>query len=476
MDNDNSTYLVYSPASILGIFNNALKLPVTVSIIYLKGKFVMGGGKSYGNYYYDHLYSESGSSSIGIKISSLLRSTIVNNDVYTFRGFIEKKIKNSSIELIFVIDEVVQKEEKTISEEELIRYELIQKKLEIGSRDLENFIRDKKLKNEPIKIANIYGHNAIVQKDFSQGLDVSQKEFEILDFSCNITSSTSILERIRDLESKDFDIIALVRGGGDKQSFESFNDVKLAEEFINLKALTITAIGHTVDETLIDKLSDKRFHLPHDYGLGLHTIIDKLFQEKSNSRAILIDEVKKDVTKQFTEQVNTLSAQLKKKNEEFVEAQKTFKEQIENHTKTFNDQLKVRNDEVEKLKKDLSEKHGQQVKTLTDQLTKRNEEFQKFQESSAKQLQDLQKNFADQQKQRTDEMERYKKEIASLHEKNINSAVKEKTATISASLENLQRENAKLNSELSNKGPNYSLMIIMVILALVVGFIIAKII
>lgn len=57
--------------------------------------------------------------------------------------------------------------------------------------------------------------------------------------------------------------------------------------------------GHTVDETLLDKLADKRFHLPHDYGAGLHAIAEKLSHGRSNSRALLIDEVKKDVPNSF---------------------------------------------------------------------------------------------------------------------------------------------------------------------------------
>ena len=127
MDDQEITYPIYSPASVIGIFSNALKLNATVNLIYLKGRYAYGGGKSYGNYYYDLLFSEGDHTSIGIRISSLLRSKITNNEVYTLRGFIEKSIKNSSIELRFVVDEIVQQEEKSISEEELERYGLIQK-------------------------------------------------------------------------------------------------------------------------------------------------------------------------------------------------------------------------------------------------------------------------------------------------------------------------------------------------------------
>ncbi|WP_164463434.1 exodeoxyribonuclease VII large subunit [Chryseobacterium balustinum] len=294
-------------------------------------------------------------------------------------------------------------------------------------------------------MANIYGNNAIVQKDFFEGLDVSRKYFDISDHSCNITSSTAIISKLNEISALDYDIVALVRGGGDRQSMETFNDLSLSELFIKMKPVTVTAIGHTVDETLLDKLADKRFHLPHDYGAGLHTIAEKLSHERSNSRALLIDEVKKDVTKQFSEQVETLEKQLKKKNEEFTEAQKIYKEQVENHNKTFTDQLKIRN-----------------------------EEFQKLQLSSGKQLEDLQKNFQEQQKQRQAEMESYKKEIAVLHEKNVQSAINESTASLKINLETLKKENVRLNQEVQSSKTDHTKIIIAFLVALVIGFILAK--
>lgn len=134
-------------------------------------------------------------------------------------------------------------------------------------------------------------------------MDVSSQYFKIDNYNCNITSSTAIISTLKEISALDYDIVALVRGGGDRQSMETFNDLTLSELFISMKLVMVTAIGHTVDETLLDKLADKRFHLPHDYGAGLHTIAEKLSHKRSNSRALLIDEVKKDVTKQFSEQV-----------------------------------------------------------------------------------------------------------------------------------------------------------------------------
>ncbi|WP_373709234.1 exodeoxyribonuclease VII large subunit [Kaistella sp.] len=471
-----TTYEVYSPTSVLALFNNALRLPGTENLIHLRGRYAFGGGKSYTNYFYDTLYSEADSISITVKIPALLRSKIVNNEIYTLKGYIEKILRNSRIDINFVVDGIIAQEEGSFSEDDLKKFELIQKKLELGSKDLDTLIRTKLLNNEIVRVANIYGHNAIVQKDFSEGLDVSQKYFEIVEYTCNITSPTSILTQLSELLNLNYDIIALVRGGGDKQSFEVFNDSTLAEYFISLNSISVTAIGHTVNESLLDKLADRRFHLPHDYGAGLHLIVDKLVQEKSNSRALLIDEVKKDISKQFIEQVKTLDSQLKKKNEEFVEAQKTYKEQVENQTKSFNDQLKIRNEEVEKLKKEITETHEKRVRTLSEQLTKKNEEFQKFQESSTKQLQDLQKNFQEQQKQRLEEMANYKREISILHDKNMQSTVDAQTAKLRANLNNASTEITELRATLAKKKFNIIHFIIAVLLGALLGYFILRLI
>lgn len=363
---------IYSPSSIIGIFSNALKIKETVSLVFLKGKYVYGQGKSYAGYYYDFIYSESSPISISVKISSLLRTKIINNETYVLRGFIEKKIKNSSIELSFVVDEIIQQEEKTISEEDLQKFEILQKKLNQDSKDLETFIREKLSKKEKIRIANIYGHNAIVQRDFYEGLGIASNQFMIDDYTCNITSSTSIFDKLIEIKIKDYDIIGIVRGGGDKQSFDAFDDIKLAKYFISINSLTITAIGHTVDETLLDKLSDKRFNLPLDYGVGLNKIIEKLSLEKSNSRAALINEVKLDVTKQFNEQVKTLETQLNKRNLEFKALQESSQKSVKDLSEEIQKMNKLRTEEIEKTKKDLAEIYQKNSSVLIENERNKN--------------------------------------------------------------------------------------------------------
>lgn len=130
---------------------------------------------------------------------------------------------------------------------------------------------------------------------------------------------------------------------------------------------------------------------------------------------------------------------------------------------------------IDEVKKDVSKQFSEQVKTLTEQLSKRNEEFQKLQESSVKQLQDTQKSFTDQEKQRKEELESYKKEISALHEKNLQSAINEKTASMKAQMETLNKDNIRLNQELQSSRTDYAKIVFAFILALAIGFVLAKV-
>ncbi|OBW39409.1 hypothetical protein AB670_04256 [Chryseobacterium sp. MOF25P] len=84
------------------------------------------------------------------------------------------------------------------------------------------------------------------------------------------------------------------------------------------------------------------------------------------------------------------------------------------------------------------------------------------------------KNFREQQKHRQAEMESYKKEIAVLHEKNVQSAINEKTASLKVNLETLRQDNIRLNQEVKNNKTDYAKIITAFILALIIGFILAK--
>jgi len=222
--------------------------------------------------------------------------------------------------------------------------------------------------NKILKIANLYGSTAIVHKDFEKGLADSMIRFQVSEHRCNFTSKSELIAALQRLKVLDFDVIALVRGGGDKSSLEVFNDPELGEEALSINQVLITALGHTVDESLLDKIADKKFALPHDYGNSLKVWVDEAISEQSKSKSFFIEQVKNDLTKTFQDQIMTLQKQLEIKNKEYETAQIKFKEMIEQNQKDKNESLLAKEKAFETS-----------INSLTEQIKSKEENIKNLQ-------------------------------------------------------------------------------------------------
>ncbi len=61
-----------------------------------------------------------------------------------------------------------------------------------------------------------------------------------------------------------------------------------------------------------------------------------------------------------------------------------------------------------------------------------------------------------------------------LHERNMQSAINEKTISLKVGMESLQKENLKLSAEIERSKNNYTKVVIAAIVAIVIGFALAK--
>ncbi|HZB82227.1 MAG TPA: exodeoxyribonuclease VII large subunit [Rubrobacteraceae bacterium] len=76
----------------------------------------------------------------------------------------------------------------------------------------------------------------------------------------NMGSADEVREAVAGAEG--FDIVALIRGGGARAEFEPLNDVGLLRAWMEKKAYTVSAIGHSGDSTLLDAVSDASCETP----------------------------------------------------------------------------------------------------------------------------------------------------------------------------------------------------------------------
>lgn len=111
---------------------------------------------------------------------------------------------------------------------------------------------------------------------------------EILIFPCQVQGKEapiSMVETLKKAYTYDIDLLILTRGGGSKDDLYAFNDEELVRTLSSSPCPTITAVGHSIDTTLVDKVSDLACITPTEAGNNAIAKVDDL----RNSIDILLD-------------------------------------------------------------------------------------------------------------------------------------------------------------------------------------------
>lgn len=102
------------------------------------------------------------------------------------------------------------------------------------------------------------------------------------------SASESVIKGIKTLNKvNDVDVIIIARGGGSIEELWAFNDEKLAYEIFNSRKPIVTGIGHEVDFTIADFVSDKRCPTPSSAAEITIPSLDNMIIELSNINTVL---------------------------------------------------------------------------------------------------------------------------------------------------------------------------------------------
>lgn len=155
------------------------------------------------------------------------------------------------------------------------------------SQDYLNFLR---LKEDFYKRGYFDDENkkSIVAYPKNIGLITSDKSAAIVDFISVINKEISdiniylypvkvqgqsakneIINAIEILDKKSLDAIVITRGGGSKEDLKVFNDKDIVEKIFSSKSPIISAIGHKIDLSLADLVSDLSLQTPTEAGTYL---------------------------------------------------------------------------------------------------------------------------------------------------------------------------------------------------------------
>jgi exodeoxyribonuclease VII large subunit len=376
MEPESTNLVTYSPAAVLNLLNNAIAISTANRIIQLKGIYVQTKSGLYGGYYDDSFRDESSDVLITVLVPPLIRNELQPNKTITVNGFISKRVNNSSgsIQIQLTVTDLVAQTQNKYGEEDIRKIQLMQAKASSGFRDVYGWLKEAIINEDPFKIGVIIGKTGIIDNDIKHQLRESIGFYKLSFHRINLSSEAEITGALDQLESLGFDIIVISRGGG--ENMEVFNKLSLAERATKLKPLFVTAIGHKDDVMLLQKVADKSFITPSEFGQFLNDTYNHTVAELENSRAKLIESVKAQLTANYQKEIDNLKEKLKTveelKTKSTADLEKIYQEkitglneQIALVTKNYNDQKA----ETQNLQNEKVAVLNQQIQALKVQIS-----------------------------------------------------------------------------------------------------------
>ena len=442
--NNLPTVTYYTPVELVGIYRNFLERGKSNGVVWLRGIYIQRPSQNnQWSAYYDELRDVDTNTSITLKINRQDRQGLKPNSLVQIGGLIElNPFTNGTIQIVVSVTRFEIIKDQFVTEQDIKRSEIRIAKTKRGFKNVDAVLEDKLFRDERPKVALIFASTSITMADFNAGVNAAAVKIDFTELRQSFGNGASLAVFLKQQDEMQFDTIALIRGGGN--GIEALDDIAVLQTVSEMKTPIICAIGHVGEELFLKSIADKVAPTPNGLGQYFSEMVERVAAKRNNSRAALVQEVKKQFQKQLEDS--------NKKNKELLA-------QIEKMTKQQQEQTKANKENIDKL-------NEQNKKNLEAQQKKNDEALAKFQAQSKQQMEQSQKQNAALQKQLADLSKSQKESLDKLTEQN------KQTNTL---LERERQHSRELERQLASK-PNYTTtFIIIAIIATVVGFILAQI-
>lgn len=252
---------IYNVTLLNQYIKNLIEGDFTLASVLVVGE-ICNLNKHYTGHYYFSIKDENS------KISCMMFSFNVNKlqfdckngDEVLIKGYVSVYEKNGSYQLY------VQQMEPYGKGKELLKLEELKKKLkEEGIFDLPKKI----IKKYPEKIGIVTSKSGAAVKDLIHSIQ-NRYNPQIYIFPCLVQGENAPKTIIKALEqAKDFslDTLIIARGGGANEDLSAFNDEELVRYVANYPTPIISAIGHQIDSSILDLVSDYSCITPTEAGV-----------------------------------------------------------------------------------------------------------------------------------------------------------------------------------------------------------------
>lgn len=143
----------------------------------------------------------------------------------------------------------------------------------------------------PKRIGIITARTGAAVRDIINVIQRRNKSLDIILYPAKVqgeNAADSIIEGIRYFNNeKSVDVIILGRGGGSIEELWTFNNRDLAYEIFNNRIPTVSAVGHEVDFTISDFVSDMRAPTPSAAGELVSPSLQEMINDLLNKKEFL---------------------------------------------------------------------------------------------------------------------------------------------------------------------------------------------
>ena len=451
----------YKPSELMGIFKNFFSHKgINASVLCLQGIYFKSD-KVYGNAAWDQLRDENTSESLTVIVPVSLRNDLQNGNLISVYGTLDRRVQNNgSIQFLLNVSRIDKVKDIAVSEDEVKRAECRRRKGELGYKNVDSILENKLFVNQRPKVALIYADTSITNSDFEKGLAAAKSSIDFVESRISFANSQALCTLLKSLDSQDYDLIAIIRGGG--SGIEKLDDIAVVETLTNLTTAWIYGVGHEKENLFIRNIADKVIPIPFALGTYFRDTVENVIQKRNNSRAVLVQEVKKQYEKQIEDsnkKNQELTKQLESLQKQNKEQAETSQKQIAALTKAHEESQKQMKNQAEQFQK-ATEEAQKQAKSQSEAAEKVNKELQERLEKQGKVLADMTEQ---QKKQQGD----FNKSLSQMQETN-----KGLQASVTKMTNELMTARQKI-SELESQKPSttgYIVAIVILVILVLIGF------
>ena len=432
----------YTPVELVGIYRSFLERGKSNGVVWLRGIYIQRPNQnSQWLAYYDELRDVDSNTSITLKINRQDRQKLKPNSLVQIGGLVElNPYTNGTIQIVVSVTRYEIIKDQFVTEQDIKRSEIRIAKTKRGFKNVDAVLEDKLFRDERPKIALVFASTSITMADFNAGVNAAAVKIDFTELRQSFGNGTALATFLKQQDTMQYDTIALIRGGG--SGIEALDDINVLQTISEMNTPIICAIGHVGEELFLKSIADKVAPTPNGLGQYFSEMVERVSAKRNNSRAALVEEVKKQFQKQIEES--------NKKNKELLT-------QIEKMTKQQQEQTKANKENIDKL-------NEQNKKNLEAQQKKNDEALAKIQAQNKQQMEQAQKQNVALQKQIEDLSKSQKTTFDKLTDQNKEA---------NAKLEKERQRSMDLERRLAATPSHTSTYIIIAIVAVIIGYIIA---